>query len=387
MDRVDVVRMSVTALLTLLGSPLLWATFVALTYISMTRIKRERAMFRSRRRPPKSEWQHFIWPSLLLAVVSSVAMILLETTITLEWAISFTVLYTLVVLTMHPRFFNPIFPLFILFAVVMLRDVVPYGEWSDWVSQMARVDWTVYALVFGMVTLAEAILLRWDGPKETSPTLILSKRGQFIGGHVVKRVWFFPLVIFLPPSFGFDFPMFPIILPIPIGVSLLSTGALPGTLLGRLSNFRGVLALIALGLYGASFALQIPYVDYVLFALFILYELALQWIKRENRGTTPVFINGNRGAVIIDTLPNSPGEAMQLIPGESIYKVNGTVITGGHSFYEALQQHKPYIKLEVLNLNGDIRFVQRAMYETDPHELGILFVSEPTSPRVRLRKL
>ena len=78
---------------------------------------------------------------------------------------------------------------------------------------------------------------------------------------------------------------------------------------------------------------------------------------------------------------------MQLIPGESIYKVNGTIITGGHSFYEALQQHKPYIKLEVLNLNGDIRFVQRAMYETDPHELGILFVGEPTSPRVRLRKL
>ncbi|WP_214774934.1 PDZ domain-containing protein [Exiguobacterium sp. s37] len=379
--------MSVTALLTLLGSPLFWVTLVALTYISLTRVKRERAMFRSRRRSPKSEWKHFIWPSLLLAVLSSIATILLETTITFEWAVSFTVLYTLVVLTMHPRFFNPVLPLLVLLGVVLLRDVVAYGALRDWVEALARVDWTVYALTFGLVTLAESILLRWNGSKETSPTLILSKRGQFIGGHVVKRIWFFPLVVFMPPMFGLDWPMMPIILPIPIGVSLLSTGALPGTLLARLSNYRAVLALIALGLFGLSYAFEIPYVDYVLLALFVLYELGLQWIKRENRGTTPVFINGNRGAVIVDTLPNSPGEAMQLIPGESIYKVNGTVITGGHSFYEALQQHKPYIKLEVLNLNGDIRFVQRAMYETDPHELGILFVGEPTSPRVRLRKL
>ncbi len=379
--------MSVTALLTLLGSPLFWVTLVALTYISLTRVKRERAMFRSKRHSPKSEWRHFIWPSLLLAVLSSAVTILLETTITFEWAVSFTVLYTLVVLTMHPRFFNPVLPLLVLFGVVLLRDVVSYGALRDWVESLAEVDWTVYALTFGLVTLAESILLRWNGSKETSPTLILSKRGQFIGGHVVKRIWFFPLVVFMPPVFGLDWPMVPIILPIPIGVSLLSTGALPGTLLARLSNYRAVLALIALGLFGLSYAFEIPYVDYMLLALFVLYELGLQWIKRENRGTTPVFINGNRGAVIVDTLPNSPGEAMQLIPGESIYKVNGTVITGGHSFYEALQQHKPYIKLEVLNLNGDIRFVQRAMYETDPHELGILFVGEPTSPRVRLRKL
>ncbi|WP_214707252.1 MULTISPECIES: PDZ domain-containing protein [unclassified Exiguobacterium] len=378
--------MSFTALLTLIGSPLLWATLVALAYISTTRIKRERGMFRSRRRSPKSDWRHFLWPSLLLAVIGSAALILLETTVNWEWVVTFSVLYALIVLTMHPRFSSPAFPFLIMLTAVALRDVIEYGGLTGWMDRLAEVDWPVYALVFGVVTLAEAILLRWNGPVETSPTLILSKRGQFIGGHVVKRLWFFPLVVFLPPSFGLDGPV-PIILPIPIGVSLLSTGALPGTLLGRLSLYRGLLALIAIGLFGASYAIDVPYAAYILLGLFVLYELALQLIKRENRGTTPVFINGNRGAVIIDTLPGSPGEAMQLIPGESIYKVNGTVITGGSSFYEALQSHKPYIKLEVLNLNGDIRFVQRAMYETDPHELGILFVAEPASPRLRLRKL
>lgn len=378
--------MSFTALLTLIGSPLLWATIVALAYISTMRIKRERGMFRSRRRSPKSEWRHFVWPSLLFAVLGSTGLILLETTVNWEWVVTFSVLYALIVLTMHPRFSSPAFPFLVMLTAVALRDVIDYGAVSPWMDQLAEVDWPVYALVFGVVTLAEAILLRWNGPVETSPTLILSKRGQFIGGHVVKRLWFFPLVVFIPPAFGLDMAV-PVILPIPIGVSLLSTGALPGTLLGRLSLYRGLLALIAIGLYGASYATDVPYASYGLLALFVLYELALQLIKRENRGTTPVFINGNRGAVIIDTLPGSPGEAMQLVPGESIYKVNGSVITGGSSFYEALQRHKPYIKLEVLNLNGDIRFVQRAMYETDPHELGILFVAEPASPRLRLRKL
>lgn len=378
--------MSVLALLTLIGSPLLWVTLVALAYISMTRIKRERAMFRSRRRSPKSDWIHFVWPSVLLGALASVATVWLETTVNVEWLVTFTVLYAFVVLTMHPRFVSPAFPLLVMLAAVSLRDVISFGPLDETVARLAEVGWPVYALVFGVVTLAEAVLLRWNGNVETSPTLILSKRGQFIGGHVVKRLWFFPLVVFLPPSFGFD-GMFPVILPIPIGVSLLSTGALPRTLLGKLSTYRGILAVIALGLFGASYALDVPYAGYVLIALYVLYELALQLIKRENRATTPVFINGNRGAVIVDTLPGSPGEAMQLIPGESIYKVNGTVITGGSSFYEALQLHKPYIKLEVLNLNGDIRFVQRAMYETDPHELGILFVGEPMSPRLRLRKL
>lgn len=378
--------MSVLALLTLIGSPLLWVTLVALAYISMTRIKRERAMFRSRRRSPKSDWIHFVWPSVLLGALASVATVWLETTVNVEWLVTFTVLYAFVVLTMHPRFVSPAFPLLVMLAAVSLRDVISFGPFDETVARLAEVGWPVYALVFGVVTLAEAVLLRWNGNVETSPTLILSKRGQFIGGHVVKRLWFFPLVVFLPPSFGFD-GMVPVILPIPIGVSLLSTGALPRTLLGKLSTYRGILAVIALGLFGASYALDVPYAGYVLIALYVLYELALQLIKRENRATTPVFINGNRGAVIVDTLPGSPGEAMQLIPGESIYKVNGTVITGGSSFYEALQLHKPYIKLEVLNLNGDIRFVQRAMYETDPHELGILFVGEPMSPRLRLRKL
>jgi len=378
--------MSVLALLTLIGSPLLWVTLVALAYISMTRIKRERAMFRSRRRSPKSDWIHFVWPSVLLGALASVATVWLETTVNVEWLVMFTVLYAFVVLTMHPRFVSPAFPLLVMLAAVSLRDVISFGPLDETVARLAEVGWPVYALVFGVVTLAEAVLLRWNGNVETSPTLILSKRGQFIGGHVVKRLWFFPLVVFLPPSFGFD-GMVPVILPIPIGVSLLSTGALPRTLLGKLSTYRGILAVIALGLFGASYALDVPYAGCVLIALYVLYELALQLINRENRATTPVFINGNRGAVIVDTLPGSPGEAMQLIPGESIYKVNGTVITGGSSFYEALQLHKPYIKLEVLNLNGDIRFVQRAMYETDPHELGILFVGEPMSPRLRLRKL
>ena len=119
--------MSFTALLTLIGSPLLWATLVALAYISMTRIKRERGMFRSRRRSPKSDWRHFVWPSLLLAVIGSAALILLETTVNWEWLVTFSVLYALIVLTMHPRFSSPAFPFLLMLTAVTLRNMQRLG--------------------------------------------------------------------------------------------------------------------------------------------------------------------------------------------------------------------------------------------------------------------
>ncbi|WP_313289193.1 hypothetical protein [Exiguobacterium sp.] len=78
---------------------------------------------------------------------------------------------------------------------------------------------------------------------------------------------------------------------------------------------------------------------------------------------------------------------MCLIPGEAIYKVNGEKVDSEASFYEAIQKHKPYLRLEVMNHNGDIRFAQRAFYEQDHHELGILFVNEPVHGRTKLRSL
>ncbi len=46
------------------------------------------------------------------------------------------------------------------------------------------------------------------------------------------------------------------------------------------------------------------------------------------------------------------------------------------SFYKALQKNRAYCKLEVFDVNGEIRFVQGALFEGDHHELGILTIED-----------
>lgn len=80
--------------------------------------------------------------------------------------------------------------------------------------------------------------------------------------------------------------------------------------------------------------------------------------------------------MILGVLPESPASKMALQVGELITKVNGTSVYDEKGLYEALQRNRAHCKLEVLDVNGQVRFVQRALYEGDHHELGILFVQE-----------
>jgi hypothetical protein len=54
--------------------------------------------------------------------------------------------------------------------------------------------------------------------------------------------------------------------------------------------------------------------------------------------------------------------------------VNGHAVKTVEEFYQFLQKNRAFCKLEVIGFNGEIRFVQRALYDGEHHELGILFV-------------
>jgi S1-C subfamily serine protease len=88
------------------------------------------------------------------------------------------------------------------------------------------------------------------------------------------------------------------------------------------------------------------------------------------------FSKKNQGLMIIGVIPESPASKMGLQVGEIISKANGLLVRDEKVFYEALQKNRAHCKLEVLDTNGEIRFLQRALYEGDHHELGILFVQD-----------
>ena len=80
--------------------------------------------------------------------------------------------------------------------------------------------------------------------------------------------------------------------------------------------------------------------------------------------------------MILGIIPDAPASKMTLQVGELITKVNGVAVQNEKIFYEALQKNRAHCKLEVLDTNGEVRFVQRALYEGDHYELGILFVQD-----------
>jgi hypothetical protein len=63
---------------------------------------------------------------------------------------------------------------------------------------------------------------------------------------------------------------------------------------------------------------------------------------------------------------------MGLEAGEVILKVNGAPVNTRIELHQALSLNPAYCKLEVLNLEGQSKFVGRALFTGDHHLLGVV---------------
>ena len=373
--------------ISLFASPILWLAVLVSFLLSMRRVKRERNLFRSRTRSKRTDLFETLVPGFVVGLVLSVISVSLTLTVSTEFLIAFMVLTFLILLTGVIRFNLPLGPLVLLAGVTWFMT----GDRVDGLRDVTVSDWLLLAaLSLG----AELVLLIWRGKKNLSPSLVLSKRGRYIGGLSSNKLWLIPLVVFVPGSSletlipQWSFPEFvPIVLFLPIGFSFLFTGQLPDQLIRPLIQGRLLTFVLSVVLAAGAFLTGQAVWLYGLPVLLIVHLILHQRIKRLNRSQTPLFLNGKRGVVILGTLPEKPASEMGLVPGEAIYKVNGEFVESEKSFYEAIQKHKPYLRLEVMNHNGDVRFAQRAFYEQDHHDLGILFVSEPGNKRTKIRTL
>jgi membrane-associated protease RseP (regulator of RpoE activity) len=105
----------------------------------------------------------------------------------------------------------------------------------------------------------------------------------------------------------------------------------------------------------------------------LLLHEAIIWRSRLVESTQiPLYVNDQRGLRILGIVPGTPAEAMKLQAGEIISKVNGTRVFTKEDLHEALQNNSAMYKLEVLNREGEIKFVQRARYEGEHHQLGVI---------------
>jgi len=370
-------------------NPVLYYLVFLAGIIGVMRVKRERKNFHIRAHDAYFELRQLFPQGLLIGLILSI--IVVAAGITVPFAVilliaGFTLLWSL---TTNIRLMSPAYTVGAAFFTIIL---IAENNWSiplfsEAFNSISDKVYPSIVVVLGLLLIAEGILILKNGSKGTSPKITKSKRGQSVGAHEVKRFWMVPLFLLVPGDVlqsTFDWwPVFHlgakeyslILVPFAIGFHQRIKGMLPVEAI-KLHGRR----VIVLGAFITLISVAgywYPLTSIVVAALAIIgRELLALLANLKDDSLPPYFSKKNQGVMIIGIIPDSPSSKMGLQVGEIISKANGVLVRDENTFYEALQKNRAHCKLEVLDTKGEIRFVQRALYEGDHHELGILFVQD-----------
>ncbi|MDR7237751.1 PDZ domain-containing protein [Neobacillus drentensis] len=369
--------------------PVLYYLVFLTAILGVTRVKRERKNFHIRAHDAYYELRQLFPQGILIGLVFSIIIVAAGIAVpfaTILLIALFTVLWSL---TTNVRWISPAYTIGAAFFTMIL---IAENNWSIplFSKSLQSLGDKIYpsvVVMLGFMLIAEGTLILKNGSKGTSPKLAKSKRGQNIGLHEGRRLWMVPLFLLIPGNalqLPFDWwPVFHlgskeyslILVPFAIGFHQQIKGMLPKVAI-QLHGRK----VITLGVFVSLLAVAgywFPLSSVVVAALAILGREMISLMATVKDDNLPFYFSKkNQGLMIIGVIPESPASKMGLQVGEIVSKVNGVLVRDEKVFYEALQKNRAHCKLEVLDTNGEIRFVQRALYEGDHHELGILFVQD-----------
>ncbi|USG65272.1 PDZ domain-containing protein [Brevibacillus ruminantium] len=241
--------------------------------------------------------------------------------------------------------------------------------------------------------LIEALLVRWNRGRDASPLFVEGQRGRIVGAYLLHSFWVTPLVLFVPVDAGgfsgtlySGWPFFAsgaasyglLLLPSVTGFSALTQTETAERKAGQISRQLTAYALLLLGL--TALALLWSPLTFLAALFALLGHEGLFWLGEwQERQKAPYFIQSSRGVKVMAVLPGTPAEEIGIRPGEIIVKVNGQAVHKKEDLYPALQVNSAFCKMEVLTLEGEVKFVQCAVYAGNHHQLGIIVVPDAST--------
>lgn len=377
------------SILRLLLNPFYYLGIALILLQYRRQIRLERKLFHSRFHFLGSVSRRIIVWGLVAGLGVSAVMAFLGSALTLEavillWAVS------AVLILFRLRFLCMAYAASVLALLGWLLEWFPQGAVTaaaGWLYRsMERVDGPGLLALAGVLHVAEALLMRYQGSQTASPLFVESKRGRVQGGFQLYGFW--PLAMFLiVPAQGMEgltLPWQPLfssglaasgwtVLAVPavLGFTERTWTRQPKEKARRTSGFLLLYGLVVLGLATGS-----HWVGWLLPAAAVLtvaMHEGLLWLGtwEEGRGV-PIFVHDDRGLKVLAVVPGSPAEELGVRTGEVLEKVNGMRVRTREELHQAMQINPAYCKLELLNLEGQTRFTGRAMYAGDHHQLGIL---------------
>ncbi|MEC1288859.1 S1C family serine protease [Bacillus mojavensis] len=367
--------------------PLFWFFVIVSLAFGYVRIKRERKTFHTRIADIYDELKFTYTKGLIPGILLSIVLGVLGISIPLGILAIIAVMTAAAALTLRANWMSAAYIVSVSILIGFGLQVNQTEPFLDRFPQGFAVVWPALAVFLGLLVIVEGVVAYRSAHVKTSPGLVVSSRGLPIGQQLANRIWLLPLFILVPgngleshlswwpvfsvPGGSFHFLWIPYF----VGFGQRVQGSLPETSIRTTAKRVCILGLIVSAL-GAASLLWTPLAGAAVCAA-VLGRIFLSVKQRINDNAAPFYFSKrDQGLMVLGIIPNTPAEDLELKIGEIITKVNGVPVKHVSDFYEALQRNRAYVKLEIIGLNGEIRFDQRASYEGEHHELGILFVKD-----------
>ncbi len=373
------------------ANPLLYWTILLFILTGYRRIRRERYQFGAKLYGLFAEGRHTFTIAFLFSIILSALAILFGLVLSKETIIVLAVVMFLLSMTGSTTLLSASYTIGITFLLLLILPFLPLDILNSFVnfSNISAIHFICLAIITGILLLVEALMVGSQKHRQTFPNLSLSERGVWIGNHELKRLAFVPFFTLLPvDSISGIVPFFPyfeygeqafslIFIPFFIGYRYNVRGELPNNAAYRIGQATLLLSLVVL-----LFAIGSLFLPFLSFVAIFLAIFGKEWItyqnRMQNKKQSALFTPLNKGVKVLAMIPESPADRLGILVGETILKVNGIVVTDSVQCYEALQNSGAFFKLDVIDLNGEVRFISSPFYEEDHHELGIIFPESPS---------
>jgi hypothetical protein len=370
--------------------PLFYGFIFVAFLIGLKRVKRERKEFKVKVHPVIDNLIFSLLPGILIGLIGSVIFITAGVTLPIGMIALIGMMYVILAITMKTRFMAPAYAVSLAAIAGLLLPKLNTGMAlvDKWIEDIQNTPLDSLAVILGVLLIQEGILILWKGADRTSPRLFKGKRGHYVGAHEATRFWIVPQFLVLPvgsiPVLDW-WPLFPMgavgfsffLVPFAIGYRQLVTHTLPVEAIKHLGKQVTLLGFLVLAIAAAGHFYNLPLLIAIAIAAGLAGRELITLITSQRDDTRPsLFVQRDKGVIILAVVPETPAAKMGLKVGEIIVKVNGVTLTHETSLYKALQINAAYCKLEVLDLNGEIRFVQGSLYQNEHHQLGVLLVHD-----------
>ncbi|MBP1907197.1 hypothetical protein J2Z32_003872 [Paenibacillus turicensis] len=386
----------------LLLNPFYYIAILFIVLMYRRQISVERKMFHTRLQGLGRLTGRNLLGGLLGGLAVSIVYMFVGVNLSIE-AIYYIWIISFVLMLFSIRFISLIYSVAILAILQFVLQLTPISEAQTFLynvqATILNINIPALFCLAGLLYVVEAFLIKWQSAKLAGPIYIEGKRGRQIGGYQMHLYWVMPLLLMVPAtSEGMGLPWTPFFiagsggngymlmgLPVMIGFTQIVMSSLPSHKVKLVSRRVFIYGLIVI----ASSFISLWWNPFTVFTSILgigLLECLVWHGKSEERQQAPLFLHPQRGLKILAVQPDSPAHQLGILPGETLLKINSIRLNKQEDLHAALRVNPAFCKLEVLNYSGESKFLQRAIYDGDHHQLGMILVPDETSQEALTNK-